>query len=309
MSEPRGKELINRYRNNYGISSTIEITEDMILKHWKLEKQLAQELLTTTPKNRFEIFEKCYTTLYSELLWLNTSLNTDTNQPLENYKIWTKLIGEPPKTIYEIGSGKGQMISYLANCGYKCRATEITRERGKKFVSNIKNLVWDISDGVHLDQYTMPNYYDVVISNQVIEHLHPNDTLEHFRGVNHILKNGGRYIFDTPHRFSGPCDLSRVFKYNHSIGMHLKEYTFSEIKALLRMAGFQEIDAVLRLPKKLRLFLGIEDIPRLPRLYLDYLCFIENLISLVTLLSIRRKIALSSRFILFSSGIFIVARK
>ncbi len=36
--EPRGIELINRYKRNYGIPAQAEITEEMILAHWELEK-------------------------------------------------------------------------------------------------------------------------------------------------------------------------------------------------------------------------------------------------------------------------------
>ena len=128
------------------------------------------------------------------------------------------------------------MISYLASLGYNCKATEITRERGDKFSTNYSNLSWGISDGVHLESFELTNSYNVVISNQVIEHIHPADLLEHFKGVLSILSNGGKYILDTPHRYIGPSDVSRVFKCDRPLGMHLKEYTFQELKELLAQA-------------------------------------------------------------------------
>jgi hypothetical protein len=36
MKEPRGKQLIKRYKENYGIPAQADITEEMILKHWEL---------------------------------------------------------------------------------------------------------------------------------------------------------------------------------------------------------------------------------------------------------------------------------
>ncbi|NQE52736.1 hypothetical protein C5S29_04015 [ANME-1 cluster archaeon GoMg3.2] len=198
MIEPRDQELIDRYKKNYNMPDDAEVTEEMILRHWELEKRLAKELLASNPENRWEIFECCYSTLYSELWWLNQFIEIgSTISSSQRYKNWVELVGEPPKKIYEIGSGRGEMITYLASCGFKCRATEITRERGKKYVSEPPYLSWGISDGVHLGRFEPPNSYDVVISDQVIEHLHPDDLYEHFKGALSILSSGGRYIFAT----------------------------------------------------------------------------------------------------------------
>jgi hypothetical protein len=70
MREPMGQELIDRYKKNYNIPTDAEITEEMILAHWELEKRLTKELLASNPENR-EVFERCYSTLYGELWWLN----------------------------------------------------------------------------------------------------------------------------------------------------------------------------------------------------------------------------------------------
>lgn len=37
MREPRGQELIERYKKNYNIPDSFEITELMVLKYWELE--------------------------------------------------------------------------------------------------------------------------------------------------------------------------------------------------------------------------------------------------------------------------------
>lgn len=115
MTEPRGQELINRYRWNYGIPKDAKLTEEMILAHWALEQRLTRELLESTPENRWETFEHCYTTLYGELDWLNRLTGgTDTTPAEVRYRHWAELIGTPPRQIYEVGSGKAAMIGYLA---------------------------------------------------------------------------------------------------------------------------------------------------------------------------------------------------
>lgn len=316
MKEPRGQELIDRYKKNYNIPMDAEMTEEMILRHWELEKRLTKDLLESNPENRWEVFERCYNTLYGELEWLNQLIGADSvSPPSQRYKNWAYLIGPPPKKIYEVGSGKGEMITYLANCGFECRATEIAHHRGQKYVAEHSNLSWGISDGVHLERFEAPNSYDVVISDQVIEHLHPDDLYEHFKGAMSILSTGGRYIFATPHKYVGPSDISRVFKCDKPMGMHLKEYTYEEIKGLLVQAGFKAVYAVLRIPTILMIptrisnLLGLVVKPRVSRTYLAYLCVVEKLISLLPCQTFRRKAAWITRAILFYPNIFIIAQK
>lgn len=302
MTEPRGQELVNRYKKNYNIPTNTNITEEMILKHLELEKSLTKELLKSIPENRLEVFERCYDTLYKELWWLNKFIDTDIKN---QYKNWIDIIGNPPKKIYEIGSGKAEMITYLARYGYKCKATEISIERGKKFSPDSPNLSWAISDGVNLEKYEALGSYDIVISDNVIEHLHPDDIYVHFKNVFSILSRGGRYIFVTPHRYRGPSDISRVFKYDFPIGMHLKEYTYQELRDLLKRSGFKDIYAVFNIPAKISQLYGISIRYRASRGYLAYSCVMEKLVSLLPFQSLRRKAIL----LFFVPNIFIVAKK
>ncbi|MCK4236447.1 MAG: class I SAM-dependent methyltransferase, partial [Candidatus Krumholzibacteria bacterium] len=308
--EPRGQELIDRYKRNYNIPAGADVKEEMILAHWELEKRLAKQLLESDREKRWVTFERCYSALYGELKWLNQLINTVTTiSPSELYSEWIQLIGQPPQKVYEVGSGKGEMIAYLASCGFECRATEITRERGQRHATENHSLSWGLSDGIHLDKFETPDSYDAVISNQVIEHLHPDDLYDHFKGVLSILIDGGRYIFCSPHRFLGPSDISAVFKQDKLLGMHLKEYTYRELAELLSRAGFKEIYAVLIIPSKVKKVFGGAVKPRASNFYLGYLKFLETLISTLPRQALRRKAAKLSRLILFATGIFMAARK
>lgn len=311
MAEPRGLELINRYKKNFNIRTDANITEEMILTHWELEKRLTRELLQSNPENRWEVFEKCYTMLYGELNWLNQFIDTDNSLcPDQRYKSLVDLIGMPDnKKIYEVGSGKGELIKYLTNCGFDCKATEITRHRGQKYVLEYPNISWGISDGVHLERFERLDYYDIVISDQVIEHIHPDDIYDHFRGVLSILSVGGRYIFATPHRYMGPSDISKVFKCDMTNGMHLKEYTYRELKEILEISGFNDISAVLMVPIKITQLSGLYFKPKASSAYFMYLCCVEKMISLLHHQSLRRKIAKTLLPFLFLPNIFIVSHK
>ena len=310
MNEPRGLELIERYKKNYGISSDACVTEKMILRHWELEKELTQELLSSTPDNRFEVFENCYSRLYSELEWLNQYVKTDISHSAmeQQFRIWFTLIGAPlSQRIYEVGSGKADLISFLARNGYACVATEITRERGRKYSEN--SVIWNNSDGVHLAKFEQNESYDVVISDQVIEHIHPDDTQDHFRGAHDILRPGGRYIFRVPHKLTGPHDVSKVFKCEKPLGMHLREMTFHEIRSLARSAGFSRLGVVLIGSRKIIIKIFSRDKRISTELYLKILVFVEHIIRFIPRPNNRIKaIRIASRLGFFPD-IFVVATK
>jgi SAM-dependent methyltransferase len=107
-----------------------------------------------------------------------------------------------------------------------------------------------VTDGVHLDRFADGAPYDVVVSDQVVEHLHPDDIVEHFRSAREILRDGGRYIVRTPQRLTGPHDLSPIFGFQETVGMHLREYTNTELRTIMRDAGFMKVSAVCRLPDR-----------------------------------------------------------
>lgn len=315
--EPCGDELVRRYRTNYGILPNVNITEQMILSHWELEKQLTLELLRSTPENRWGIFERCYTRLYAELEWLNRIVGqANPTPPSERFGKWIEVIGLPPKSVYEIGSGTGELISYLAQSGFDCKGTEITRERGQKHAADsYASLSWGVSDGVHLDRFEHPETYDVVVSDQVIEHLHPEDLVAHLRGVYSILKRDGRYVLCTPHRYTGPHDISRVFKLEVSKGMHLREYTYQELVEAIKRAGFSQIYYAF-IPRKLRgllLFLGAKRLAQangMGMLYLRVLLSVEKILSAIPSLRFRRLcLNVLRKFYVFSGSICLVAEK
>ena len=309
MNEPRGNELVARYKANYGIARDAYLDETMVRTHWDLERSLRSRLLGSTPENRWDTFERAYTTLYHDLHWLNDLGKSGVHDSAAaRFGVWAQLIGAPPKRVYEVGSGRGEMIEYLAKNGFECKATEITKERGRPWTAPHPNLQWGVSDGVHLDEFEPAGYYDVVISNQVVEHIHPDDMVDHLVGVRKILVRGGSYILSTPHAVAGPSDVSSVFGEDTPLGMHLKEYTYRGLNRLLKQAGFQHVSSPLRLPTGVRNQLG-DLIPTWnSRTYFVYLEFVERLIALLPRQSWRRKAAKMMKLLLFTPNIFVVAR-
>ncbi len=89
------------------------------------------------------------------------------------------------------------------------------------------NVTLVISNGSSIE--VPPGSIDVAYSNQLIEHLHPDDTIDHLKSVYNSLAVGGCYVFCTPNRLSGPHDVSRYFD-DVATGLHLREYSFTELR-------------------------------------------------------------------------------
>lgn len=308
-------ELVSRYSENYGFADDAGITAEMVLKHWALEQRLTRELLASTPESRWAVFERCYTELYKKVEWLGRLTAIGQAPPEQRYATWAVELGQHRQEIYEVGSGKGGLITYLAELGHQCTGTDVSRERGQKQErTELDNLRWAPTDGVHLDRFEAPESYDFVISNQLIEHLHPGDLEEHFASASRILKPGGRYLLSTPHRHGGPFDVSAVLKYESSQGMHLKEYTFRELVGLAKRNGFRSVrPATPTRFRKLLVTVGLSG-ERQTRLvggfYLRWLLLTEFLMKGIPSQRLRRATCHRLKKLwVFSDNIFLSAHK
>ena len=242
---------VARYRANYRLGPEQPLTEDMVRQHWLLERALTRALLDSSPADRAAVAERAYTALYRQCPWLTRSAGPESTGALaREYGHFARLLRNR-RTVYEVGSGQGRLIRFLAGRGHVCVATEITSERGRRLAGE-DGVAWHTTDGVHLGDYEPAGHYDAVISTQVVEHLHPEDIGTHCANVRAILATGGIYVFDTPHRLFGPSDLSRIFGLDAPVCMHLKEYTYAELARELYAAGFSRVEAVFMPPRRAR---------------------------------------------------------
>lgn len=249
--------MAQRYLDRHQLRRDPAMSVELVRQHWRTETTLSRILRQSEPVGRPAEFERAYGQFYQELYWLNEwkKMSSGGGDAFA-YGFFTRLLGKACD-IYEVGSGKGELIRFLASKGYRCTATEITAERGKKWHADSANLTWKSSDGVHLAEFEPEASQDAVISNQVIEHIHPDDLPMHFQHAARILRNGGRYILSTPHKFLGPSDISGLFGLEEPMGFHLREYSYRELTDMAKAAGFSRIEAVYLAPQAVRRYVPL----------------------------------------------------
>jgi SAM-dependent methyltransferase len=99
-------------------------------------------------------------------------------------------------------------------------------------------------DGLHLpfDDHR----FDFIFSDQLMEHLHPDDGAVQLSEVYRILAPGGAYYCITPNVTTGPHDISVYFD-DIARGFHLKEYSYRELSNAFTAAGFRRQVVILGL--------------------------------------------------------------
>ena len=208
------------------------------------DRRSSHELRASAPASRWETFERCYDRLYSELPWLVGTggvANPGAVEPASS--------APPGRAVYEVGSGAGELAVGLAEAGYRGhRHRRLARARGSG--SSVPTSTWAATDGVHLDQFAAPCSFDAVISNQLIEHLHPDDLESHLRSaLARCWRRADATRSPLPHALTGPHDVSKVLELDAPGGMHLREYRNIEMVRALRRAGFHRARSVLYSPR------------------------------------------------------------
>jgi SAM-dependent methyltransferase len=212
--------------------SPVEIRE-----HYELEKTLAARLRDSTRDERRTL----YPLLYDELFDRVTS-HPMLASPGASVAAQLKLIDRylHRDTVFlEIGAGDCRLSLAVADQVRHVYALEVSQTIASR-VQPHQNLEVLITEGINIpipsDSVTL------AYSNQVLEHLHPDDVSEHFWNINDALTPGGRYVCLTPNRLVGPHDVSKYFDETPT-GFHLREYTVGEVASLMRTTGFRKVEA------------------------------------------------------------------
>jgi ubiquinone/menaquinone biosynthesis C-methylase UbiE len=216
-------------------------TIEEVKKHYDIERKLADHLRNASKEERKHLYTTVYNELYQNLPNNSIALRRDPKASAWVVAQRMQLIKPFLKesiTFLEIGPGDCSLTIEVAKHVNKAYAVDVT-EKFKENLTPPSNFELIISDGSSIP--VPDNSVDVVYSHQVMEHLHPEDALEQLFNIHRILVPGGIYICITPNRLSGPHDISWHFD-AVATGLHLKEYTVTELYDLFHKAQFSKIN-------------------------------------------------------------------
>lgn len=216
-----------------------------IREHYELEKGLARQLRCADKIARGRLYTELYDELFSRLP--DHPQVVERGHPeVERRRVRGQLKFLEPLLcdggVYlELGAGVGALARQVAALADFVYAVDVSRVITASDPLP-HNMAFVLSDGTSVP--VPPESVDVAFSNQLMEHLHPDDALEQLANVYAAIKPGGIYFCITPSRLSGPHDVSRHFD-EVAAGFHLKEYTYAELEALFRQAGFRRFTAIV----------------------------------------------------------------
>lgn len=210
---------------------------DQITAHYAIERELADRLRRSNRAERSALFRTLYDELFARVpAHARLVRREDPAQTAREIAARFRLL-QPwlpgVRTFLEFAPGDCRLAWHVCQHVPQVIAADISDQTGgAPRPANFQLLVYNGYDLALPD-----NSVDLAFSYQFIEHLHPEDVSLHFALAHRLLRPGGTYVFATPHRFSGPHDISRFFTDEPS-GFHLKEWTYGELAAVARAAGF-----------------------------------------------------------------------
>jgi SAM-dependent methyltransferase len=216
-------------------------TIEQLERHYVIEKALADKLKKASLEERRYLYSVLYSELFNKVPD-HPQLTRKVNESMRSKHVSSQIKKLIPllsekMTFLELGAGDCSLSYEVSKYVKKVIAVDVSADIAKSDLlpSNFELI---ISDGSSVN--VQPNTVDIAYSNQLMEHLHPDDALMQLKNIYKTLVSGGIYICITPHRFLGPHDISEHFD-KVATGFHLKEYTYSELYKMFKSAGFYRI--------------------------------------------------------------------
>lgn len=216
------------------------LTTEQIKTHYDIEKELAGRLRNSSKEERRYLYSLLYDELYCRVPYhpqncLKENLDLHDSDILARINLIDGLLKK--ESVYlEIGPGDCEFCIAVARRVRWVYAIDVTGKMFKK-CSPPENVTLCICQGCDIP--VPSESINLAYSHNLIEHLHPDDLLDHLRNVYKALEDDSSYVCITPNRISGPHDISRYFD-REATGLHLREYTHAEILKLFKLAGFSD---------------------------------------------------------------------
>ncbi|MDH3588598.1 MAG: class I SAM-dependent methyltransferase [Gammaproteobacteria bacterium] len=215
-------------------------TDEQIREHYEIEKSLAAKLLEANKTERSALYSSLYEELYRLVPHhpqLTRKISPEQRQQdiQHDLGLLKKFLNKDVSYL-EVGPGDCAFSFAVADFVKKVFAVDVSKTiTDTAVVPGNFNLI--LSDGCSIP--VPKGSIDIAFSNQLMEHLHPDDAYEQLSNIFDALAPDGVYVCITPNRLNGPHDISLHFD-TVATGFHLKEYTVHELSKLFKQVGFSK---------------------------------------------------------------------
>jgi SAM-dependent methyltransferase len=211
-----------------------------IREHYAVERELADRLRHAPRSRRRGLYTSVYDELFRRLPHhpqLTAPAVDADNREIDGLLAFLDRFLTPASVYMEIGPGDCALALRVAARVRHVYAVDVS-ETITAAARRPANFTLKLSDGCSTE--VPDGIVDVAFSNQLMEHLHPDDAAEQLANIHRSLVPGGRYVCFTPNRLSGPHDVSSYFD-DVARGFHLREYSARDIRSEFRRAGFVDV--------------------------------------------------------------------
>ncbi len=221
-------------------------TPEQIRQHYDVEVELASALRNATKDERRRLYAELYDELYRRVpehpQLVRKHSEAASRAAIDLQMRFLERFLDPDGTYLEIGAGDCCLTFEVAGHVRMAYALDVSAEITRSAQAP-PNFALILSDGCSVP--VPPGSVTVAYSNQLMEHLHPDDAVEQLRNIHCALAHGGRYVCVTPNRLNGPHDVSQYFDVE-ARGFHMKEYTTTDLARLFQAVGFRRVVPYLR---------------------------------------------------------------
>lgn len=211
---------------------------ERLREHYAVERELADRVrAAATPEERRALFATMYEELFRRVPDHPRLAQRAANTAYRDRNVAWNLAQLAPYLrrgchFLEIGAGDCALSARVAASAERVHAVDISPQAQAELPANVRYVM---TDGRAID--VPAGSVDVAFSDQLMEHLHPDDASEQLANVHRALKPGGVYVCITPNKLYGPSDISAFFE-DEARGFHLCEYTLRDMREVFARAGF-----------------------------------------------------------------------
>jgi len=252
-----------QYKHLEEVAQRRGISEEKLVLALELEREFHLKIVgERDPAVRQELYYELYNRvhpLYKAANSCETSIRNQSKAKLVN--LFTRELRG--KSVLDVGCGNGQFL----------RSVHAKLKHGKLVGIDISPVVLpDKHDNLTFMQgnvidFSLEDKFDVVFSDNVIEHIALPDLPVHLQSIRNALVPGGTLIIIAPNRLFGPHDVTNIIDSTctnqiEALGGHLHETTYIELISILKDHGFSSFKTTIPLALIAYCFPNIRISPR-----------------------------------------------